>query len=299
MVKTTSFTGTTDRPKKKPPVLLITGLSGAGRSSVLNALEDLGYTVVDNLPLDLLPAFLENKQEDAALAITFSAGSLKETAPALQDMTACLCEKGREKKLVFLESDDTAIERRYRETRRSHPFLVKGGTLEQAIRTEKSVLKSWRDAADHILDTSILMPIELRALMRKLFNFQAQKPFWVDVVSFAFGRGVPAEANFVFDMRFLKNPHYQDTLRHMTGRDLEVQEYLKTVPMFADFLDKLQNMLSIVIPPAFQEGRGLFVLAFGCSGGRHRSVAAAQLCFSWLQENGYESAIRHRELDFE
>jgi len=280
------------------PILLVMSVSGAGRSSVLNALEDMGYRTIDNLPLALVPAFWDNKKMlqrgPHALALEMPISSVE--AEQALTLWQQLKKEHPTAQLIFLESEDGALKRRYRETRRTHPFMAPGRTLEEAIDVERDLLCPFQDVADHVLDTSLLTPIELRTLVRHLFGFKGQRSFWVDVMSFAFGKGVPREANLVFDMRFLKNPHYQPALRDMTGQHAGVQQYLESFPTFQAFNTHMCGLLSTCLPAVKAEGRGLFVLAFGCTGGRHRSVAMAENCYAWLRDQSIDAEIYHREL---
>lgn len=303
------------------PVLLIAGLSGAGRSSVLNALEDIGYSTIDNMPLAFARHFFENMKNKEIgaphrpMAMTLSGGGAgmqevqsvldfwdfikhKQTSESMLKVSSQVQSTAQflPKKLVFLESEKGVILRRYRETRRRHPLAVPGRTLEESVDLEREMWNAVKKKADHVLDTSSYTPLELRTTIRHLFNVKAKRQFWVDVVSFAFGRGIPADAHMVFDMRFLKNPHYHDALRPLTGEHEDIQHYLEGFPAFQHFYQHLRGLLKNILPPVRDEGRGLFVLAFGCTGGRHRSVATAEFFYHWLRQEGFEAERRHREL---
>lgn len=282
--------------EKKAPVLLLTGLSGAGRSSVLNILEDLGYSTIDNLPLNLAyQVICDGDKKKTPLALNIDLRSQNFTTQELTALVERL--RGSQKKilLIFLESDSSIIERRYLETRRVHP-LGRETSLKELICKEKNLLAPLRKRADHVIDTSLFTPMELKGFIRQLFSFVYQHDLLVDVLSFAYRKGIPREANFVFDMRFLKNPYYEKDLKGLTGRDPRVQNYLSKMPLFQLFKKNLETMLESLVKTVEYEGRGLFVLAFGCSGGQHRSVAMAEECYAWLRRSGYKGRLIHREL---
>ncbi|WP_031934412.1 RNase adapter RapZ [Candidatus Hepatobacter penaei] len=287
-----------NQKKKKPArVVFLAGLAGAGRSLMLKTLEDLGYETIDNLPLFLAESVIfGDETAQAPFALSIDLRSRYFSVPAVFDLLANLKKKGVAYRFVFLESDDSVIERRYRETRRHHP-LSTGKSLSQAIEAERALLAPLKDVADHVLDTSLLNPIELKGLVRNIFGFAKQRPVVFEIMSFSFVGGIPREANLVFDMRFLKNPHYDPNLQSLTGRDQGVQDFLFTLPLFESFGQHLKAMLSLMLPSVVEEGRGMFVIAFGCSGGRHRSVAMAESLYKWLLAQEFYSHIQHRELD--
>jgi len=296
MTEKTLHTLECNRKENQQKVLLVTGLSGAGRSSVLRTLEDLGYETIDNLPLNQLGAVVfDANLSQQPLAINVDLRSRYFSPEVLLIECAKLKESGVPSQLVFLESEDRVIERRYVETRRVHP-LRHSKALSELVREERLLMAPLKKKADHVIDTSLLDPVELKAFIRRTFQFDAQRVFYVDVLSFAFFKGVPREANFVFDMRFLKNPHYEAHLRALTGEDSRIQDFLKAMPVFKMFKEHLKALLKDVLTAAKAEGRGLFVLAFGCSGGWHRSVAMAEIIHAWLVEQGYASRLHHREL---
>ncbi|TGW15821.1 RNase adapter RapZ [bacterium NHP-B] len=287
-----------NQKKKKPArVVFLAGLAGAGRSLMLKTLEDLGYETIDNLPLFLAESVIfGDETAQAPFALSIDLRSRYFSVPAVFDLLANLKKKGVAYRFVFLESDDSVIERRYRETRRHHP-LSTGKSLSQAIEAERALLAPLKDVADHVLDTSLLNPIELKGLVRNIFGFAKQRPVVFEIMSFSFVGGIPREANLVFDMRFLKNPHYDPKLQSLTGRDQGVQDFLFTLPLFESFGQHLKAMLSLMLPSVVEEGRGMFVIAFGCSGGRHRSVAMAESVYKWLLAQEFYAHIQHRELD--
>lgn len=285
------------KPKKKNPprVLLMTGLAGAGRSVFLKTLEDLGYETIDNLPLFFAEKIIfDDRADSRPLALSVDLRTRDFSVSALQSLLALLQKRGVKHDFIFLESDDNVIERRYQETRRHHPLDAR--TLVDSIKAERLLLDPLKKRAHHVIDTSLLTPIELKGCVRNLFGFESQRIVPFEVVSFSFMHGIPRAANLVFDMRFLKNPHYDPELRTLTGQDSTVQAYLSKMPLFRAFKDQLFIMLETILPSVEQEGRGMFVIAFGCSGGRHRSVAMAESVNLWLLEKGYRVQIQHREL---
>ncbi len=279
------------------PFVIVTGLSGAGKSLFLKSLEDLGYETIDNLPLSLLqPAIVEKRPAEYPLAIGIDVRSRHFAVPDLLHITQQLRNKGTHLTLTFLESDDLVLQNRYRETRRHHP-LVHDSTLAEGILRERKLLKKLKEKADYILDTSLLTPPECRALVRERFAFSNQRTLAIHLLSFAFRKGVPREADMVFDMRFLKNPYYDPQLKSLTGQTHSVKDYLREEPAFQSFGESLKQMLTLMLPPIETEGRDFFTIAFGCTGGQHRSVFTAEWTEQWLSNAGYTTQIHHRELN--
>ncbi|MBY0264112.1 MAG: RNase adapter RapZ [Holosporales bacterium] len=278
------------------PFVIITGLSGSGKSIIMKSLEDLGYETIDNPPLSLLrPAIEEKNPGGKPLAIGVDVRSRDFSPKELLKTVQELREQGKNLHLVFLESDDSVIERRYRETRRTHP-LVEGSDLSQGIFQERLLLLELREAADFILDTSLLTPPEFKALVRERFSFHHQKTLNLHLMSFAFREGIPRESDMVFDMRFLKNPYYEPSLKILTGETPSVQSYLADDETFKAFSEHLKKMLDLILPPIEAEGRGYFIISFGCTGGQHRSVFTAEWMSRWLREKGYGVETYHREI---
>jgi UPF0042 nucleotide-binding protein len=278
-------------------IYILTGLSGAGRSLFLRALEDLGCETIDNLPLHIAQSvILKGKRPSRPLAINFDLRSHDFSPDKLLSLIKTLRAQGLACELVFLESQKDILHKRYRQTRRYHP-LSTGMNLRHAILKEKKVLAPLREEADFVLDTSLLTPPELIRLVRRRFHFDSRRELFVEVISFAFNRGLPADANFVFDMRFLKNPYYEPGLQGLTGQDPLIQEYIQDAPLFETFFQNLLLFLDPVLSAVREEGRGSFILAFGCSGGRHRSVVASILLGRWLEDKEYQVYVTHRELD--
>lgn len=278
-------------------VLILTGLSGSGKSLFLKALEDLGYETIDSLPLRLAEqAILEDRPKETPLAINLDTRSRHFSIEAVQNLLETLKKKSVEHQLVFLDSDPHILKRRYTETRRYHP-LNAGHNLERSLEEERLLMQPLKEEAHVLVDTSLLTPPELKKFVRRHFDFKNKRELVVEVISFAFRRGVPTDANLVFDMRFLKNPYYDPSLRNLTGENSSVQIYLEDNPLFGAFLGNITNLLDTMLPAVTEEGRGSFMIAFGCSGGQHRSVVSAQAIYHWLKERGFACDLHHRELD--
>lgn len=277
-------------------VLLVTGPSGAGRSTAINAAEDFGFEVIDNLPLSLLPLLLTaGHQQPIALGLDvrnrdFSAAALIE---AIELMSA---ELGDELQVLFLDADDDALLRRYSETRRRHP-LAPNGTPLDGINAEKELLIPIRSRADFLIDTSHFSPHQLKAELAQLFLPQDGKQLSVTVQSFSYKRGLPRGLDMVLDCRFLRNPHWDEDLRSKDGRDEAVVSFVKADERFESFVEQTKTLLATVLPAHVEEGRAHFSLGFGCTGGQHRSVALAEIISSALAQEGWLVSKRHREIE--
>lgn len=277
-------------------LVLLTGPSGAGRSTALNALEDLGFETIDNLPLALAPTLLDGGlTRDMALGIDVRT---RDFSPAA--LTALLANiahlTGQSAELVVLEAEAGVLANRYNETRRRHP-MAPAGTPEAGIAKELEMLVPLRDQATVLIDTSALSPHDLRAEMQRIFGRSGSHDLAISVQSFSYKRGLPLAADVVFDCRFLKNPHWQPDLRPLTGQDSRVAEHIATDPRFAVFREKVFDLLIFQLPAARDEGKAHFTVAFGCSGGKHRSVALAESIARGLATAGWGVSIRHRELE--
>ena len=279
--------------------VIVTGLSGAGKSTALNFLEDRGYYCVDNLPVQLILEFArllsENDEiERAALGIDVRTGSgfdeIESTLSALKD-------KGIEYEILFLESDDHVLVKRYKETRRLHP-LAFGDRIEVGIEREREKLSNIKKHSAHIIDTSQMLTRELKAEIDKIFvNDQIFKNLYVTILSFGYKYGIPADADLVFDVRFLPNPYYHDELRPLTGMDSPVSDFVMGFEESDAFLDKLEDMLCFLIPNYINEGKNQLVVAIGCTGGKHRSVTlAGKLYERMLKYDDYGFKLDHRDL---
>lgn len=282
---------------KPTRVILVTGMSGAGHSSALKALEDLGYEAVDNLPLSLLQSLTRPGTDFArplAIGIDirtrgFSAGTLIAELERLQ-------ERGElDVKLLFLDCDEDVLFRRYTETRRRHP-LTADRPVADGVRHERRLVEPVRARADLVVDTTMLTPGDLRRLLQGHFALERQSGMALFVVSFAYRHGVPREADLVFDVRFLDNPHYDPMLRPMTGRETPVAEYIARDPGYKPFFDGLSGVLQPLLPRYVHEGKSYLTIAVGCTGGRHRSVFVAERLAAWLNDLGYPVTLTHRDI---
>ncbi len=279
-------------PSARLPLILVTGLSGAGHSTALRALEDLGYEAVDNLPLSFLtsPDSIERPMAIAVDSRTrgFSAEALLERIARLR------ADPGLKVALVFLTCSDEVLQRRFTETRRRHP-LAQDRPIADGIRQERQLLDGLSAAADLVIDSSDLAIADIKRLMQGHFSLDRQA-LAIGVMSFSYRRGLPREADLVFDVRFLANPHYRAELRELTGKDAPVGRYIETDPAFARFFGDLTGMLVPLLPGFEREGKSYLTLAVGCTGGRHRSVYVAERLAAWLQAQGRPVSLRHRDI---
>jgi UPF0042 nucleotide-binding protein len=285
-------------PHAKRHVVLITGLSGAGRATALKALEDLGYEAVDNLPLSLLPDLLRSDARAGSRPLAlgldvrtrdFSPNAFLAELAQLRAQEDLVCE------LVFLDCDGTTLLRRYTETRRRHPLALER-PVQDGIAEERRILAPLRAAADQVIDTSQLGPHDLKRLLSTRFALDGAPGMRVAVLSFSYRNGLPREADIVFDARFLANPHYVASLKPLSGRDLAVQEYVQGDPAFAGFLNGIKSLLEPLLPRYEKEGKSYLTVAVGCTGGRHRSVFLAETLAAWLNELGTNVTLAHRDL---
>jgi UPF0042 nucleotide-binding protein len=281
----------------RPELVIITGLSGSGKGTVLRVFEDLGFFSVDNLPIELIPKFAQLAQDSssiarAALVVDIREGEALRTFPALY-------RKLRRKlraTLVFLEAADDSLVRRFSETRRPHPL---GGELSvsDGLRVERDALEPIRELADHVIDTSRLTVHELRDLMEEKFGGKGNQPkLLVSVASFGFRNGVPADADLVFDVRFLPNPNYVAEFKPLTGKHPKVARYIREFPQTQEFIRKVNDMLDFLLPYYTGEGKSYLTIAFGCTGGQHRSVMMASEVAKHLHKSGYKIKELHRDM---
>lgn len=285
-------------------LVIVTGMSGAGKTVALKMLEDMGYDCVDNLPIPLMEKFAElfnSQTEDsgisgkAALGIDIRSG---QELPMFGDVLDKWKREGLCHRILFLEASDRVLIKRYKETRRSHP-LAGRGRIDQGIEREREKLRFLKEKADVILDTSHLLTRELRRELEKIFvEDQKYQNLFVTVLSFGFKYGIPQDADLVFDVRFLPNPFYEEELRNHTGEEKEVQDYVMQNGTAEIFLEKLCGMLDFLIPNYVLEGKNQLVVAIGCTGGRHRSVTIARGLYDHLEKNP-ELGIKleHRDVD--
>lgn len=280
--------------------IIVTGMSGAGRSTALKILEDMGYYCADNLPISLLPMFaqLMNDNPDitkAAVGIDIRNGKeLDNMDGQLEGMKAA----GYEYEILFMDASDKTLIKRYKETRRQHPMAV-DGRVETGLKEERSRLEFLKKEANYIMDTSQLLVRELVQNMDEIFRQNQEfKNMMVTVLSFGFKNGIPSDADLVFDVRFLPNPYYVDDLKTKTGNDREVQEYVMNCSQAGEFLDKLSDMVQFLIPNYVAEGKNQLVVAIGCTGGKHRSVTIANKLYDILKKNReYKVKIEHRDIE--
>ena len=288
------------QPAKKTDqqLVILTGLSGSGKGSVLNTFEDLGFYCVDNLPVALIPTFTELYSEGrgeisrAALLVDAREGERIEELPAIYRHL----KSKHPATLVFIEASDAALQRRFSETRRPHPLGYRVSIL-QGIREERRRMAPIRRLADVIIDTTKLNVHELRQLVIERFEKAGRRPLLVSVVSFGFRYGVPADADLVFDVRFLPNPHFVPRLRAYSGKDPRVARYIRSFPQTGEFLRRIESLLAYLIPHYIREGKSYLTVALGCTGGRHRSVALAETIRRALHRKGFSAKVVHRDLD--
>jgi len=288
---------TAKKPRKH--FVLITGMSGSGKGSVLKAFEDLGYHCVDNLPIDLITRFAEtcrraaSRMQRAAVVVDIREGQALSQLPTVyQDLKNSYSNLS----LVFLEASDRVLIRRFEETRRPHP-LGRELPVREGIRLERNLLKPMRQLADVTIDTSRMNVHELRELIQTQFGeLSALRAILVSVVSFGFRFGLPADANLVFDARFLPNPNYIPRLKSKTGQDAAVQRFMDSFPSTRAFMKHLTDLLFYLLPNYIQEGKSYLTIAIGCTGGRHRSVAIAERVGQALSNEGYKTRVSHRDI---
>lgn len=279
-----------------PSVVIVTGLSGAGKSTVLNALEDLGHFTMDNLPVVLLPKVLElaGTQEP----IDRIAVGIDAREPAfIQDAGAIITrlqDEGTRVRVVFVDADDDILLQRYNETRRRHP-LERGGDIPAAITKERALLASLRELADLLLNTSHFRVAELQRLVREAFSEGLDGRMRLRMVSFGFKHGITPEADLVFDVRFLTNPFFEPALRDQTGQDDEVRGFVLHQDSAQRFRTMLHELLSFLLPRYEDSGRAYLTVAIGCTGGQHRSVAMVEALASDLRQDGWTLTVAHRE----
>jgi RNase adapter protein RapZ len=277
-----------------PRLLLVTGMSGAGKSTVLDTLEDMGWDIVDNLPADLLHDFVHGGGQcrTAPVAIAMDARSRGFDAERLPGMIRSI--EGVEPEILYLDCSGGELIRRYDETRRRHP-LAPDRPAEDGIARERQLTAPLRAAADSVLDTTDLSPAELGDELKRRYGGNLDQPV-LTLASFAFARGISRTADLVFDLRFVPNPHWIDELRPLTGEDHEVRDYLDGDPTWTEAMDRIESLLIDWIPRYWAAGKSYVTVAFGCTGGRHRSVAAAVEMAERLRGHGFAPNVRHRDL---
>lgn len=286
------------QPAPPRPVVLVTGLSGAGKASILRTLEDLGFETVDNPPLPILEELVADGTTPIAIGVDARSRGF-EAADVRRALERLRLRRDIAASLVFATAEEAVLLRRFSETRRRHP-LAPGGPLGSrvavGIAQEAALLAPLREAADMVVDTSDLPLPELRRLIERRFRPSGAAGLDVTVISFGYPKGLPREAELVFDMRFLRNPHYDPVLRPMTGRDGPVAAFVEADPDFAPFWARMTGLLDLLLPRYVAEGKKYLTIAFGCTGGKHRSVLVAERLAAHLTAGGWRSEVIHRDI---
>ncbi|PTX57282.1 UPF0042 nucleotide-binding protein [Litoreibacter ponti] len=278
-------------------LVFVTGPSGAGRSTAINVLEDLGFEAIDNLPLSLIPRLLDGPPLGRSMALGVDVRNRDFTTKALMKLLDRLPERADMKvSLLFLDARKDVLIRRYSETRRPHPMSPDEG-LEAGIEREAELLAAIRARSDMLIDTSDLSPHELRESLTGMFGAPEDQRLSVSLQSFSYKRGVPHGVDMVFDCRFLRNPHWEAELRPLTGEDPKVAEYVQQDPRYAEFFAKIRELTEMLLPAYREEGKSYLTIGFGCTGGRHRSVSVAENMAEALANKGWQVSIRHREME--
>lgn len=280
--------------------VILTGMSGAGKSTALKMMEDIGYYCVDNLPIPLIEKFAELAYESSAelekVALGIDIRNSK-SLDELENVLEMLKASNQACEILFLDAEDEVLIKRYKETRRNHP-LAHGDRVDKGIAIERERLAGLKNQADYILDTSRLLTRELKNELEEIFvNNQDFQSLFVSVVSFGFKYGIPNDSDLVFDVRFLPNPFYVEELKAKSGNDKEVQDYVMQYPQAHEFIDKLEDMVKFLIPHYIDEGKSQLVISIGCTGGKHRSVTLANELYKRLSsETNYGLRIEHRDI---
>ncbi|HVI51190.1 MAG TPA: RNase adapter RapZ [Candidatus Sulfotelmatobacter sp.] len=292
-----SDSASSDTQEQSAKLVVVTGMSGAGKTLALKALEDLGYEAVDNLPLSMLSALMRAGGVSRPLAVGID---IRTRDFGVASMLAGMDEMRRDgtvdMHLVFMDCDDETLSRRFTETRRRHPLAV-DRPLADGIRHERELVSPLQSRSDTTIDTSALPPAELKRVLAGHFALDHKPGLVVFVTSFSYRRGLPREADLVFDARFLSNPHYDPALRPLTGRDEPVVRHIERDPGYDAFFAALTGLIGPLLPRFAAEGKSYLTIAIGCTGGRHRSVALAERLTLWLRKNGQSVDLRHRELE--
>lgn len=279
-------------------LLIVTGMSGAGKSRALQSLEDMGYFCIDNLPPILIPKFSElccsgEKISHVAMVVDIRGGEFFES---LNEALQVLAEKNINYEIIFMEASDKSLISRYKETRRSHP-LAPNGRITEGVKKERELLQNIRNKSDYIIDTSTMKTNELKELLKKRFGDKnSGNRINVNLVSFGFKYGLPLDADMVWDVRFLPNPYYLSEMRHKTGRVPEVAEYINKQEITQAFKTKYFDVVNFLLPQYEKEGKSQFVIAIGCTGGMHRSVCMTEELGKYLREVGYHVIVEHRDM---
>jgi UPF0042 nucleotide-binding protein len=290
--------GRKGEPHAAAELVIITGMSGSGKASALKAFEDLGYYCVDNLPVELIPRFAELALQSGeiprtALVVDVREGSQLEKLPAILKSV----KRAIATRVIYLEASDAALLRRFSETRRPHPLGTGSTTVRASLRAERRHLRAIRALADLVIDTSKFNVHELRAHLTDRFKQQSgsQQTILVSCVSFGYKHGLPDDADLVFDVRFLPNPHFVPEFRALTGRDPRVAKYIRSFPQTQEFINRISDLLVYLLPHYIREGKSYLTISFGCTGGQHRSVMIAEDVSKRLRKAGYKVKVVHRD----
>ena len=281
--------------------VIVTGMSGAGKSTALKIMEDIGYFCVDNFPIPLLEKFAEFAASGETQLKRIAFGMDIRNGEALQQLSGIiqnLRARGNHVQILFMDASDEVLVKRYKETRRAHP-LAGTDRVEKGIELERKQVKFLKEMADYIIDTSQLLTRELNAAIGDIFlGHQEYENIYLTILSFGFKYGIPSDADLVFDVRFLPNPYYLEELRPKTGNDSEIQQFVMKSPEAGEFLDKLEDMVRFLIPNYIKEGKNRLVIAIGCTGGKHRSVTLTNALYERLKKNQkYGLRAEHRDID--
>ncbi|MBQ4082082.1 MAG: RNase adapter RapZ [Clostridia bacterium] len=279
-------------------LMVVTGLSGAGKSTGVKVLEDIGYYCIDNMPVFLVSNFVELCQQSNALQkvalVIDSRGS--DFFDRLDEMLQILRNQKLDYKILYFEASDETLEHRYKETRRNHPLQQDQKTILQAIREERELLIPLRRRADYIIDSTLLTAAQLRERMTTMFLGDSQGAMRIHVMSFGFKYGIPTDADIVIDVRCLPNPYYVDELRHLTGLDQPIIDFVMQKEETVGFISRFEALLSYMIPLYCNEGKNSLQIAVGCTGGKHRSVALAEHFCAFIGRDGHKAAVSHRDI---
>ena len=279
-------------------LVILTGLSGSGKSTVLKAFEDMGFYCVDNMPVGLIPIFAELNEAGegnfsrAALLVDAREGAQLQKLPGL----LMHLRKDHPISLVFIEANDDALLRRYSETRRPHP-LGKDYSVRESLHHERELMAPIRKLADLVIDSTQFNVHELRNFITRRFKSPDRHSMLISVVSFGYKYGVPVDADLIFDVRFLPNPHFVPALRKFTGRDAKVRRFIRSFPQTGEFLKRMESLLAYLMPHYIEEGKSYLTIAFGCTGGKHRSVMLAEEIKKALEKRKYASKVFHRDIE--
>ncbi|WP_372803316.1 RNase adapter RapZ [Paracoccus seriniphilus] len=286
-----------DRREQAQRLVLVTGPSGAGRSTAINVLEDLGFEAIDNLPLSLIPRLLDGPVRPDPLALGLDVRNRDfSTSNVIELIDRLTRNPNYAPEVLFLDCAPDVLVRRYSETRRRHPLAPDSSPLS-GVTAEIDLLSPIRARADVLVDTSELTPHDLKAELNRWFDIRPDGRLTVSLHSFSYKRGVPRGVDLMFDCRFLANPHWEQALRRKTGRDPEVQAYVQADPRFGEFFDRIRDLLLFLLPAHLEEGKSHLSVGFGCTGGQHRSVTLAEKMAVALADAGWPVSIRHRELE--